>query len=209
MKNRILHLLLFLGIVYTASADPIGPTQALKIASPFLKVDATVSQIKPLRRSATRSTVEGDTLAPLYIIDRGEDAGFVIVSGDNSLPEILGYTESGNYIEEEMSPAFFDMMNEYVQSVKAAQAAGVPARTPAKAPAGRVAIKPLIQSHWHQTSPYNDLAPIITGTNDRAVTGCTCTAAVMILHYFRRDLTDVLLATTPTYNEGDAPVTVS
>ena len=209
MKKRILHAFLLLSIVFTASADPIGPTQALKIASAYLHVDATVSQIKPLRRSATRSSAEADTLAPIYIIDRGEDGGFVIVSGDNSLPEILGYTESGSYVEEDMPPAFFDMMNEYVASVKAAQAAGAPARTPVKAPAGRVAVKPLIQAHWHQGTPYNDLAPIIPGTTNHAVTGCTCTAAVMILHYFRRDLTDVLLATTPTYNEGTAPVTVS
>ena len=209
MKKRILHSLLLLCIVFTASADPIGPTQAIKIASAFLRGDVTVSQIKPLRRSATRFVSETDTLAPLYIINRGEDAGFVIVSGDNSLPEILGYTESGNYVEEDMPPAFFAMMDEYIASVKAAQAAGAPARTPVKAPTGRVAIKPLIQTHWHQGTPYNDLAPIITGTTDHAVTGCTCTAAVMILHYFRRDLTDVLLATTPTYNEGSAPVTTS
>ena len=90
MKKRILHTFLLLCIAVTVSADPIGPTQALKIAAPYLKMEATVSQIKPLRRSATRSTLEADTLAPLYIIDRGESSGFVIVSGDNSLPEVLG-----------------------------------------------------------------------------------------------------------------------
>ena len=207
--KRILSALMLCCITILVSADPIGPTQALKIAADYLKGEVLVSQVKPLRRATTRAAAESDTLAPLYIIDRGENAGFVIVSGDNCLPEIIGYTESGNYVEEDMPPAFNDMMKGFIQIIEDAQAAGAPARTPAKAAADRVAIQPLIQTHWHQTAPYNDLAPLSTSAGTRAVTGCTCTAAVMILHYFRRDLTDVLLATTPTYNEGDAPVTVS
>ena len=207
--KRFLALLMLSCITLIVSADPIGPTQALKIASAYLKGDAAVAQVKPLRRAATRAVAESDTLAPLYIIDRGGDAGFVIVSGDNCLPEIIGYTESGSYVAEDMPPAFNAMMEEYAQIIEAAQAAGAPARTPARAAADRVAIQPLIEAHWNQKAPYNNLAPIITGTTKRAVTGCACTAAVMVLHYFRRDLTDVLLATTPTYEKGDAPVTVS
>ena len=207
--KRFFSLLVLSGITFLISADPIGPTQALKIASAYLKGDAAVAHVKPLRRAATRSVTASDTLAPLYIIDRGEDAGFVIVSGDNCLPEIIGYTESGSYVEEDMPPAFHAMMEEYAQIIETAQAAGAPARTQTRAANNRVAIQPLIQAHWNQKSPYNDLAPFITGSTKRAVTGCACTAAVMVLHYFRRDLTDVLLATTPTYEKGDAPVTVS
>ena len=205
--KRVLSLLMLCCIAILASADPIGPTQALKIASAYLKGDMPVSQVKPLRLSATRSVTESDTLAPLYIIERGEDAGFVIVSGDNCLPEIIGYTESGSYVKEDMPPAFNAMMEEFAQIIETAQAAGAPARTQTRAANDRIAIQPLIQAHWNQKSPYNDLAPFITGTEKRAVTGCACTAAVMVLHYFQRDLTDVLLATTSTYEKGDAPVT--
>ena len=210
--KRFLSALMLCCITFFVSADPIGPTQALKIASDYLKKgDISISHVKTLRNSATRSAIEADTLAPLYFIDRGENAGFVIVSGDNCLPEIIGYTESGNYVEEDMPPAFMDMMKGFVQIIEKAQIAGAPARTATRATTDRIAIQPLIQTHWHQSAPYNNLAPISTSTGGRAVTGCTCTAAVMILHYFRRDLTDVLLATTPTYNEddADAPVTVS
>lgn len=207
MRKRFLHAFLLLYVTLTVSADPIGPTQALKIASPYLKAETTVSQIKPLRRSVTRSASEADTLAPLYIIDRGESSGFVIVSGDNSLPEILGYTESGDYVEEEMAPAFFEMMDGFVKAVERARAAGAPACTATKVAADRVAIQPLIQSHWKQGAPYNNRAPFITGTTKRAVTGCACTAAAMVLHYFQNDLTNELLASTKIYTKGDAPVT--
>lgn len=209
MKRRFL-LLSLLGIVANlVFADRIGPSQALKIASSFLQEEAVPSHAAPFRRGTTRMVAEVDTLAPLYIISRGEDAGFVIVSGDNCLPEIIGYTDSGNFVEADMPPALLDMLRGYARIIEEAQAEGVPARAQQKAAEDRVAIKPLIEAHWHQTAPYNNLAPFLTGTTNRAVTGCTCTAAVMVLHYFRRDLPHELLAATPTYGYGDAPVTVS
>lgn len=209
MKKRILLLSLLSLMVCSVFADRIGPSQALQIASSFLQEQLPVSHAAPFRRSATRSVADADTLAPLYIISRGANAGFVIVSGDTSLPEILGYTDSGDFVEADMPPALLDMLRGYAQIVEKAQEIGLPARAPQRAPADRVAVKPLIEAHWHQTAPYNNLAPFLTGTNNRAVTGCTCTAAVMVLHYFRRDLPHELLSTTPTYSYGDAPVTVS
>lgn len=208
MKRKYLLLSLLICITNIVSADPIGPSKALKIASAYLQ-EASMAHVAPFRRTATRAVAESDTLAPLYIVSRGENAGFVIVSGDNCLPEIIGYTDSGDFVEADMPPALLDMLQGYAEIVEAAQKAGVPARAPQKAPADRHAVAPLIEAHWHQTAPYNNLAPFLTGTTNRAVTGCTCTAAVMVLHYFRRDLPDELLAETPTYTYGEAPVTVS
>ncbi len=208
MKRKFLLLSLLICVTSIVSADPIGPSKALKIASAYLQ-ESSVAHVAPFRRAATRAVAESDTLAPLYIVSRGENAGFVIVSGDNSLPEIIGYTDSGDFVEANMPPALLDMLQVYAEIAEEAQETGLPARIQQKAPADRVAIKPLIEAHWHQTAPYNDLAPFLTGTSNRAVTGCTCTAAVMVLHYFRRDLPNELLNTTPTYTYGDAPVTVS
>ena len=207
-RKKFLMSLLVSCMAGLAFADQIGPSQAYRIASAYLQEAAPVSQATPYRRATTRMAAEADTLAPLYIISRGENAGFVIVSGDDCLPEIIGYTDSGDFVEADMPPALLDMLQGYVKIIEEAQAAGMPARAPQKAPADRVAVKPLVEAHWHQTSPYNDLAPFITGTTDRAVTGCTCTAAVMVLHYFRRDVPHELQAATPTYDYG-APVTVS
>ena len=209
MKKRILSSLILCCVVSLVSADSIGPAKALKIASSFLQEEVSMARVTPLRRGSTRAVSEADSVAPLYIISRGENAGFVIVSGDNSLPEIIGYTDSGDFVESEMPPALLDMLQGYANIIEEAQKAGLPARTVQRAAEERVAVKPLIEAHWHQTAPYNNLAPFLTGTSNRAVTGCTCTAAVMVLHYFRRDLPNQLQATTPTYSYGDAPVTVS
>ena len=205
--KKFLSSLLFCCVVVNVCADPIGPSRALKIAAAYVEDVPVEVLCAPTRRSGGLAV--NDTLAPYYIVSRGDNAGFVIVSGDDCLPEIIGYTDTGDFIEEQMPPALLDMLEGYAELVEKAQAADAPARAPRKVVAGRTSIEPIVKAHWHQSSPYNDLAPFITNTTNRAVTGCTCTAAVMVLHHFRRDLPGELLATTPTYGYGDAPVTVS
>lgn len=207
MKKLFFSLLLccMAGVV---CADPIGPSRALKIAAAYVEEAPVKVAYAPARRSSGLQ-VAGDTLAPYYIVSRGDNAGFVIVSGDDCLPEIIGYTDTGDFVAEQMPPALLDMLEGYAELVEKAQAADAPARAQRRVVAGRTSIEPIIKTHWHQSSPYNDLAPFITNTTNRAATGCTCTAAVMVLHHFRRDLPGELLAGTPTYGYGDAPVTVS
>lgn len=207
MRKCILLLLLCCtpDIVF---AGPIGPSKALRIASAYMSETPSDISYAPIRRSRERSVVP-DTLAPYYIISRGDNAGFVIVSGDDCLPEIIGYTDSGNFEADQMPPALLDLLAGYAQLVEEAQKVGAPARVQRKVVEGRTDIAPIVKAHWHQSSPYNDLAPFITNTTNRALTGCTCTAAVMVLHHFRRDLPGELLAETPVYGYGDAPVTVS
>ena len=209
MKRKSILFWLLASVACFAQANPIGPAQAIKIAADYLPNGTSEARIRPMRRTMTRGLSVADTLAPLYIISRGEDMGFVIVSGDDCMPGIIGYTEHGDFVEDDMPPALLDMLEGYAELIEKAQAENAPTRAPRKVVAGRKSIGPIIRAHWHQSAPYNNLAPFITNTSNRALTGCTCTAAVMVLHYFRRDLPGELLATTPTYGYGDAPVTVS
>jgi len=145
-KNLLLLLLLVITSVEGLVADPIGPLQALKIASNYLKENLSSAQMVPMRRSLTRSmTSDADSLAPLYVINRGENAGFVIVSGDNCLPEIIGYTDSGDFVEEDMPPALLDMLAGYAELIEKAQAENAPARVMQRAPANRRSIQPIIK----------------------------------------------------------------
>lgn len=152
--------------------------------------------------------------SPYYIISRGTDCGFVIVSGDDCLPEVLGYTDSGNFDPNNLPPALQDMLDGWQLAVENAQADGsniteARARKARRKANNRVNIPPFVTSHWHQSSPYNDNCPTITSNGNRAATGCVATAASQILYYWRKDLPSTLQASTPTYGYGDAPVTRS
>ena len=74
------------------SANPITPEKALQIAQEYMVPGHTMTmqtQAKSRRASAVS--------APYYVISRGENQGYVIVAGDDCMPEILGYTEQGDF----------------------------------------------------------------------------------------------------------------
>lgn len=205
MKKTLLFAAFVSAVAVSALADVITPSQAVAIASEFVGTPLSPASSGSLRTHRGKLATE---TAPLYVVPCGEDQGWVLVSGNDALPAVLGYADHGNFDADDMSPAYRDMLDAFAAEATAATEAGLPARAPRRAPS-RASISPLITTHWHQNSPYNDMCPFITGTNNRAVTGCVATAAAQIIYYFRRDLPRTLQARTPTYSYGDAPVTES
>lgn len=200
-KKSILLLLCVSSFIFCVHANPIDQQTALGKAASFLKKDATSVSLRSVGTDAAN--------APLYIFSRGAGQGFVIVSGDDCLPSILGYTESGDFVESEMPPALLEWLKYYSNIIVEAQAQKAPPKVVRLPEATRVSIAPMIKTHWSQSAPYNNLCPIITGTSNRSLTGCVATAASQVVYYFRKDNPKTLLAKTPTYGYGDAPVTTS
>lgn len=193
----------------SASADPITPQKAMQIAQEYFVPGKTMTM--SVRAKARKATTQN---SPYYIISRGTDCGYVIVAGDDCLPEVLGYTDSGNFDANDLPPALQDMLEAWQMAVENAQADGsniteARVRKARRKANNRVNILPFVTSHWHQSSPYNDNCPTITSNGNRAATGCVATAASQILYYWRKDLPSTLQASTPTYGYGDAPVTRS
>lgn len=207
-KLTSLLALVFLSI--NAIANPIDPEKAEQIAADFLPSTENFTLVSNSKENRVKVYGAGSGSAPYYIYSRGEGQGYVIVAGDDCLPAILGYTESGDFDADNLPPAFQAMLDGWAESVAQAQANGTNTPRPVlTANADRSNIKPLMTSHWHQNSPYNDRCPYVKNTTNHAVTGCVATAASQILYYWRKDLPSTLQSTTPTYDYGDAPVTES
>lgn len=213
MRKKLLLTTITLMAIGSAFADPIDMNKAKVIASRFA-VDGEVELVTSAQRSEAKSRMlsqEYQNTAPYYIFSRGKDKGFVIVSGDDCLPEILGYTESGDFIEEKMPEQLLGWLKHYAEIIEEAQVNKAKSRAArvetydAKA-SSRVDIPVLMTTHWHQSSPYNDLCPLLNGTETHAATGCVATAAAQVIYYFWKDNPDTLMAATPTYDYG-APVT--
>lgn len=218
--GKLLTAVLLIASSALAYADPISEAEARKIASNFCAENTYQTEVTLVKR-ATRTEAKARNLStstqatsPYYIYSRGENQGFVIVSGDDCLPEILGYTESGNWEEASQVPALQGWLQMYAELIENVQASGQSVSR--KAAARRAAttsskhdIDILLTSHWHQSWPYNNHCPTITGTSNLAATGCVATAATQVGYYFRKDMPDELQRSTPTYGYGDAPVTRS
>lgn len=199
-----LFVLVFFSLLLSVEgwADPITLAKAKEYAKEYLDADAPTSPMKLRGRSQAPSANQ-----PLYIFSRGAGKGYVIVSGDDCLPTILGYTESGDFDEDNLPPALKAWIEQYEHLIIEAQKAGAPARVGPQRAAGNMDINPLITTHWHQTWPYNNMCPMVRDENTRAVTGCVATAASQILYYWRKDLNDRTQYNTPTYTWGHSDVT--
>ncbi len=194
-----------LGLVCTvAQAERVTLSRAKAIAADYIKGGRSMSLVKSMAAG------EGDDEAqPLYVFSRGAGEGFVIVSGDDALPAVIGYTDSGDFDESDVPPALQDMLDYYSASAENLWDNGVETISSPSRVATSNDIATLLTTHWHQSWPYNNLCPYISGTTNRAATGCVATAASQIVYYWRKDLGDRTKYNTPTYGYGDAPVTES
>ena len=213
MTKKFTLSLLALCAVLAAFANPITRSEARLVAQELVKID-----------DATSDT---DELAPYYIFSRGAGKGFVIVSGDDAVAPIIGYTDAGDFDENNVPAPLQEMLNAWSEKIEKLQQSnrpqGVRRGARARLNTARMGVEGfkakwedipyMLTTHWHQSAPYNNLCPEKDG--NRAVTGCVATAASQIVYYFRKDNPDTLIYATPTYtinwgeDYGNYPVTTS
>lgn len=135
------------------------------------------------------------------IYQNAEGIGFSIVAhnADGNV-RLLGYSTGSSWIEEEMPEA----LKGWLRGIKTYML-----NTTVSSQSDRDHVAPLLTSHWHQNSPYNDLAPVIEDGNIKTVAGCVAIAGAQIVYYWRKDNPEALLKDTPVYPYGKAPVTYS
>ena len=199
-KTKYLLCAVLLGAVATAEANPITRSEARQVAQELVGINDTTSDDVPV--------------APYYIFSRGRGQGYVIVSGDDSTAPIIGYTEQGDYERDTEVEPLRVMLADWCERLSVVQQRR---QTPLRrAPRARAVadykkdwkdVPALVKTHWHQSAPYNNLAPIKQGQG-RCMTGCVATAGSQVAYYFHKDNNTELQYDTPTYSYG-TPVTVS
>ena len=98
------HFTILLALVLASTsvyAAPITRGQAQKKAAAFAvqKGFSLSSKNNSVHRAPK---AKGQDDSPYYVFDMAEDGGFVIVSGDDRTRSIIGYTENGNYDENNL-----------------------------------------------------------------------------------------------------------
>ena len=188
------HLILLLAVCLTqvmALAAPRSYQQAVKIAQQQaarlgITMDATPQQ-------QTRSAASD---AAYYVIGNGQNKGYTIVSADDRLPAIVGYTVQGNFDERTLPApyvAFITAYQKFAEAVVAGDARAV--RLAAEAQALRESssyaqptVAPLLgNTQWNQGSPYNNLCPEYE-KGKRSATGCVATAMAQVMAYWKYPL---------------------
>lgn len=209
-KDLLLLLSLMLLLSVSAIAGPRSYQQAKAIAQRQaallgIEMDAEVAASAKAAPRMSVSSAVSPSATCYYVFANGEDKGFTIVSGDDRMPEVVGYSAQGTYDPDHLPANYVGFMKAYQETVEAllkadAQVSGglAEARQWRAERAGTAAVAPLLGGiKWNQTEPYNNRCPLYDGTN-RSVTGCVATAMaqVMMYHQYPKALKTTIKAYT-------------
>ena len=180
-----------------AWAGPRSFQQAQAIAERQAALQGIVMDQQQVSKARKQYLLNGssssETATSYYVFDNGSDKGFTIVSGDDELPEIVGYSAHGNsehLMKTEGCAAFLKAYQKFVAAFTQgdAKARKILAEQRALKADGRYQqpkIDPLLGDiAWNQDPPYNKMCPKYKGS-ELSVTGCVATAMAQVMMYYK------------------------
>ena len=196
MKKLLFLMLLMLCCIGIAFAKPVGPDQAKKAALTYIK-----KAVPAYAKLSAESLVDITSTTPFreFYVFSIDQKGFILVSGDNNVVPILGYSTSGNFPGENMPDNFRGWLQGYEREIAYIREHSVAESEELNsqwrqlleddAPDINVMIGPLITTTWAQTAYYNNACPpdanAPTGFNGHVPAGPVAVAVGQILRYYR------------------------
>ena len=176
-----LVMMICLMVACPAWAESISENEARQIASSFMSSHfKTRTNAAP--RLAHRSPAVGTEAASPYYVFNAEraDGGFVIVAGDDRVPQVLGYSDEGTFDSNDVPPAMQEWLDGYTAQIAAldeghAMATHITSARP---------IAPLVKATWSQNSPYYIQLPFLPN-GQHAHVGCVATAMAQVMFYWQ------------------------
>lgn len=128
---------------------------------------------------------------PMYYIIRFEKGGWALISAEDTVDPLLGYSFDSEYVSEGQPEWIKGWLKEYSDQIKIAR------QTPAlqrhyrwagdlvtRATSGR--IEPVVKVNWNQPAPYNKYCPTMQG--QKTLVGCVAVAMGQALSVVRYPL---------------------
>ena len=193
---RIACLLVFLTSPLMLLAQQVSSELAKQKALTFL----TKSDKSSTKRSASNKTprlVLANDRDEFYVFNDEANGGYVVVSGDERMPDVLGYSYTGHFDAETIPCNMRAWLEDYANQVKYLRAhPEVPASR--RTATEREEISPLLKCHFDQGKYYNEKCPIVDG--EHCYTGCVATTMAQIMYYYQwpKQTTDII----PGYTSG-------
>ena len=199
MKNN--RLLLFAGSLLMPMVVMAGP-RSFQQAKAIAEKQAALLGVTIDQKAMTKARKQGDkgemnlSQESYYVFPNANSKGFTIVSGDDRLPEIVGYSSQGSYDENNLPVGFVSFMEAYqnlYNKVNLGDAEALKNLAEIKAwrnkknasAASTSAVAPLLGNiEWDQTSPYNNMCPRYDSVHV-AATGCVATAMAQVMAYYK------------------------
>ena len=170
-------LMLFAVLLSCAAyAEQVSEQEALEKARKFMAGKQFVEKGGKARRLSPAA--QGHT--GYYVFNAETEGGFVIVAGDDRMPEILGYSEQG-HLDLKTAPDNVKWLLSYYERAAGSLGGSTNPQVKRARKAAKPDIRPLMTTTWDQDSPYNGLCPDFGG--QRCLTGCVATAMAQVINY--------------------------
>lgn len=167
--------LVMFGQVWSAT---VSESQALEIANRF--VAGHTRAMGSLRLTHAAPAVKMSQEASYYVFNSSvAGGGFVIVAGDDRVPAVLGYSDSGALDMSDMPEAMQHLLESYAEQIAALDEGAVVAAHVSARP-----VAPLLKCEWSQNKPYNTMLPVLS-SGDNAHVGCVATAMAQVMYYWQ------------------------
>lgn len=214
-KNKLMKKLLLLPFALILSvsliARPVDKAEALTAAKKYFSSSSSQAMRVKANQSYELTYVGSDKKLPdntegtqnyFYVYNIGNNDGFVIVSADTRTKSVLGYSKSGKFETNHLPDNLKTWLNVYTEEIKYAvdNLADVETFSTVKpiqkASSQTTAVQPLLGSiTYDQFSPYNDLCPTVSSTDnttsppttkiEHTVVGCVATAIAQVMRYHK------------------------
>ena len=180
-KKLFLSLALLLAAALQVMAKPVTQDIAFLQAKFFLQEKGVFVDDDML------SIIEGpkvneETVA-YYVVNNGNDGGFVIISGDDRGKAILGYSESGHYSLNSPNEQMQYILKRYAQEMiyldehhYVGKKDMGPARTQTPT---HTAVQPMTTTKWGQREPFYNSTPL--NGDSHTMAGCLPVAVSQII----------------------------
>lgn len=195
MKRVIYTLLFIFAIFSSAFAAPIGEQKAREIAlnffaenttrasSPVLEMEWAGSNLATIN-NATRTSVPSGEESLIYIYNRLDTKGFVVVAGDDKVAKpIVAFSLDNNFDSRDMPDGAKAILDGWCKQIAATREDNSiqPATSSSRSSFGKE-LYSYETAVWGQGAPFNGLSP--THNGQKTPCGCVATAAGIICKYW-------------------------
>lgn len=161
-------------------AGPVGREQARATAARLL---GTPSEV-------TTSALRAGELDPAYyLFNDSERGGFAIISGEEDMTELVGYSTTGSIDPSHMPDGLARFLRSYTDQVKRVRMGGLRSTYRRVINRPQPVVKPMITTKWGQASPYHDQCPVDRQSGKHAYTGCVATAVAQVMYHHKWPVT--------------------
>jgi hypothetical protein len=212
MKKIVILLMILVTFIGLAYGKKVDVNTALTVARQFMVNKAVPGILVNIRNlSLTYTSVpanapkapSGESVAYYYVFNINSTQGFVIVSGDDVVEPILGYSNQKSFDPDHIPAHVAAWLKGYEDQIQFAidrqmqPTSKIMAKWASyrnntnhnpvyRGPAG---VSPLVQTTWNQNPYYNDMCPYDNNAGELTVTGCVATAMAQVLKYWNSPTT--------------------